>query len=398
MTNWLIAKFIKDPDNIHDPKVRLAYGRLSSITGMICNILLFAVKFLIGTFTGAISITADAFNNLSDALSCIATMAGYRMASKPADKDHPFGHGRMEYLFSQVIVVMIFLVAWDLLKDSIMRIREPSEIIFSIPVFIVLIITILVKVWMGNFNTALGKKTNSVAMLATAQDSRNDVLVTSIAVLAMVLSSLTKSNFPFDGVAGVLVAIFIMKSGYDILKDVLSLLLGVPASHELVSQIEKLIVSHKEIIGVHDVIIHDYGSTLLIGSADVEMDQDMRFVDAHDVADTIEKEILQETGVQMTLHMDPVDTHDPLREKLNAETLSFFTKEAPEVSIHDVRLSNEDGRKVLSFDALLPFAYKGDTEALNRKFTDTLKEKGYDVTAAITFEHGYTEEGADEEE
>ena len=290
MTEWLIRHFISSPDDVHKDTVRLEYGKLSSMTGIVCNILLFLVKFGIGMFSGAIAVTGDAFNNLTDAMACLITMFGYYFAARPADKDHPFGHGRLEYIFTQAIVFMIFAVGGTLLYNGVIHIMHPAEQTFHPVVFTVLLITIGVKFWLSRFNMTLGRKIDSVAMIATAADSRNDVLSTAIAALSMLLAGFI-GGLPFDGIAAVLVALYILWSGFGIAKDVYSRMLGKPADRQLSEEIISILSEYDEILDVHDVIIHDYGSGVLMGSAHVGMDQEMRFVDAHDIADKAETEI-----------------------------------------------------------------------------------------------------------
>ena len=391
MTEYLIRRFIKNADDVHLESVRLAYGKLSSITGIVCNILLFIIKFVIGMISGAIAVTGDAFNNLSDAAACLVTLAGYKLSAKPADREHPFGHGRMEYIFSQGIAFMIFLVGYNLLKSSIERIITPREAVFHPVVFAILLLTIAVKLWMSRFNKTLGTRINSVAMLATAEDSRNDVLATGIAALSMLLSAFVGS-FPFDGIAGVLVALFIFYSGYGIASDIISRILGSPAEKELCDRITERIVRHPEVLGVHDVVIHDYGPGMKIGSAHIELDQRMPFADAHEVTDTAEQEILAETGVRMSLHMDPVDLRDPRRDYYEQQILAALRQVNENISIHDLRVKEENGIDSVSFEVLLPFTAKIDTDILQAKVDEALAGSPHPAEAKVTFEHGYTEE------
>ena len=289
MTNLLVKIFIKNADDINNDKVREHYGMLSSFVGIFCNICLFVIKFLMGILSNSIAITSDAFNNLSDCVSCVITLFGYRLAAKPADKDHPFGHGRMEYIVSIIISFLIFLVGFELLKTSFDKLIHPNTIVYSNIVLIIMIITVLVKIWMSMFNKKLGKKINNTAMIATATDSMNDVIATSTTIIALVLSRFT--SLPVDGVMGIVVSFFILYSGYGILNDTLSDLLGKPADKETVKDIEKIICDHDDIIGIHDLIIHDYGPGKAIGSCHVEVEANADFVKTHDLIDEIEKEI-----------------------------------------------------------------------------------------------------------
>ncbi|MBE6129094.1 MAG: cation transporter [Erysipelotrichaceae bacterium] len=389
MTEWLIRHFISSPDDVHKDTVRLEYGKLSSMTGIVCNILLFIVKFGIGMFSGAIAVTGDAFNNLTDAMACLITMFGYYFAARPADKDHPFGHGRLEYIFTQAIVFMIFAVGGTLLYNGVIHIMHPAEQTFHPVVFTVLLITIGVKFWLSRFNMTLGRKIDSVAMIATAADSRNDVLSTAIAALSMLLAGFV-GGLPFDGIAAVLVALYILWSGFGIAKDVYSRMLGKPADRQLSEEIISILSEYDEILDVHDVIIHDYGSGVLMGSAHVGMDQEMRFVDAHDIADKAETEIRHKTGVQMLLHMDPVDLADPRRQKYEDMLLEILHREDERITVHDLRLKREGGREVLACDVLLPF--DADREKMKKLVSERLAQTDPDLKTKIHYEHGYVEE------
>lgn len=389
MTEWLIRHFISSPEDVHKDTVRLEYGKLSSMTGIVCNILLFLVKFAIGMFSGAIAVTGDAFNNLTDAMACLITMIGYYFAARPADRDHPFGHGRLEYIFTQAIVFMIFAVGGTLLYNGVIHIMHPAEQVFHPVVFTLLLITIGVKFWLSCFNTALGRKIDSVAMIATAADSRNDVLSTAIAALSMLLAGFI-GGLPFDGIAAVLVAVYILWSGFGIARDVYSRMLGKPADRELSETIVSILQGYDEILDVHDVIIHDYGSGVLMGSAHVGMDQEMRFVDAHDIADRAETEIRHKTGVQMLLHMDPVDLADPRRRKYEDMILGILHSEDERITVHDLRLKKEGDTEVLVCDVLLPF--DADREKMKKLVGDRLAETSPGLKTKIHFEHGYVEE------
>lgn len=291
MTDFLVKKFIKNPDDIENSKVRQSYGSLSSGVGLVCNILLFLIKYIMGTLSGSISIVSDAFNNLSDSGGCIVTFLGYKMASKPADKDHPFGHGRVEYLTSLILSAIIVIVGFELFKSSAGKIMNPEPVKFSIIVLVSLIISICVKLWMSVFNMKLGKKINSGVMTATAEDSRNDVIATSATVIALISSLFT--DFPIDGIMGVIVSLFILKTGFDIIRDTLDELIGKPVQPEIIEKIKNSIISDSDIIDIHDLVIHNYGVTKMIGSCHIEIRSDMSFQEVHEIADRTETQNIQ---------------------------------------------------------------------------------------------------------
>lgn len=384
MTNLLVKIFIKNADDINNDKVREHYGMLSSFVGIFCNICLFVIKFLMGILSNSIAITSDAFNNLSDCVSCVITLFGYRLAAKPADKDHPFGHGRMEYIVSIIISFLIFLVGFELLKTSFDKLIHPNTIVYSNIVLIIMIITVLVKIWMSMFNKKLGKKINNTAMIATATDSMNDVIATSTTIIALVLSRFT--SLPVDGVMGIVVSFFILYSGYGILNDTLSDLLGKPADRETVENIEKIICDHDDIIGIHDLIIHDYGPGKAIGSCHVEVEANADFVKTHDLIDEIEKEIGAKLHIMMTLHMDPVDTSDELtkfyKEKVNAIVKNINS----EMTIHDFRIVSGPTHNNLIFDCVIPFDCKYSKEEIKKMIDDQLQEDGKQIFTVITFD------------
>lgn len=384
MTNLLVKIFIKNADDINDAKVREHYGMLSSFVGIFCNICLFVIKFLMGILSNSIAITSDAFNNLSDCVSCIITLFGYRLAAKPADKDHPFGHGRMEYIVSIVISFLIFLVGFELLKSSFDKIIHPQAVVFSTTVLIIMIITILVKIWMSMFNKKLGTKINNSAMIATATDSMNDVIATSATIISLVLSLFT--TLPIDGIMGIVVSLFILYSGYGILNDTLSDLLGKPADKETVKAIEKIIKDHQDIIGIHDMIIHDYGPGNAIGSCHVEVDANADFVLTHDLIDEIEKEIGAKLHIMMTLHMDPVDNNDELT-KAYKEKVNKIVKEInDEMTIHDFRIVTGPTHDNLIFDCVIPFECKYSKDEIKKMIDDKLNNDDKQIFTVITFD------------
>lgn len=304
MQNWLVKKFVHDYENVHDINVRASYGKLSGKVGIFCNAFLFAVKFIMGTISGSVSITADAVNNLSDAASSVISLIGFKMAEKPADEDHPYGHARYEYLSGLTVAVMIILIGFELFKTSFDKVLHPSTVDFSIALVIVLAVSILIKLWMALFNKSLGKKINSSALEATAADSRNDVISTSAVLAAAVISHFFKINL--DGYMGIAVAVFILYSGIGLVKDTLDPLLGKAPEPELVDYIQKKILSYDGVLGTHDLMIHDYGPGRKFASVHVEMAAEGDVLKSHDVIDNIERDFLSKDNLNIIVHYDPM--------------------------------------------------------------------------------------------
>lgn len=388
MTSFLVKLFIKNPDDITNPNVRGKYGALSSVTGIICNILLFTVKYIMGILSNSIAVTSDAFNNLSDAASCVVTLLGLKMASKPADKEHPFGHGRMEYLISLVIAAIILVMGLELMGSSVGKLLHPEKVNFNFIVLIALVISMGVKLWMSLFNTALGNKLNSSVMLATAKDSRSDVIATSATVVALICSSFT--DISIDGIMGILVSLFILKSGIDIISDTVNELLGKPADPEIVEQIKDIVCHDKRIIGIHDLIIHSYGPGNMIGSCHAEVKSSENFVAAHDLIDQIEHQIHKQLKIAMTIHMDPIEVDN---EQINAyrKQLSEAVKSVDErLKFHDFRTVTGDTHVNLIFDLVVPFELDLTDDELKLKIDAALKNDTIKYYTVITFDRDYT--------
>lgn len=387
MTKFLIQKFIKNPDDINNLKVRRNYGTLSSVVGIICNVFLFILKYIMGTLSGSISVVSDAFNNLSDSAGCMVTLLGYKLASKPADKDHPFGHGRMEYLTALTIAVLILIVAFELFRNSVNKIIHPEKLTFSLIVLISLLVSILIKLWMSFFNAFLGKKINSSVMLATAKDSRTDVIATSATCIAVISSLYT--NLPVDGIMGLVVSLFIFKSGIDIVKDTVDNLLGKPVDSDIVYAIKEMIGESDKIIGIHDLVVHNYGPGNMIGSLHAEVKSNEDFVFVHDMIDELERRIHKELNILMTIHMDPIETDN---EQVNFSLdmiRNIILDIDPCLQIHDFRLVAGDTHTNLIFDIVVPYDCKynnDDIKELIDKQLDKMEDNYYTV---ITFDREY---------
>ena len=317
MVSVLAGLFIKNKEDVKNPKVRQQYGMLCGVVGILLNILLFAGKFLAGTMSKSISITADAFNNLSDAGSSVITLIGFRMSGAEPDVDHPFGHGRIEYISGLIVSGAILIMAFELMKSSVGKIIHPEPIEFSILVVVILMVSICVKLYMAYYNHSIGKRIESAAMGATATDSLSDSCATTVVLLAAIVGKLT--GLQIDGYCGVLVGIFIFYAGISAAKDTLNPLLGQPPEDEFVGQIEELVMKHPEVRGIHDLIVHDYGPGRMMISLHAEVPAEGDILKLHDVVDNIEHELRNELKCEAVIHMDPVVTGDEQVDRMKAQ-------------------------------------------------------------------------------
>lgn len=387
MTNFLVKRFIKAYDKTEDIKVREKYGMLSSAVGVVCNIFLFALKYIMGTISNSISVISDAFNNLSDCASCIVTLFGYKLAAKPADKDHPFGHGRMEYLTSLSIAVVIIVVGLELLKDSVLKIMHPEQVKFSIIVLISLVVSVAVKLWMSLFNTKLGNRINSTVMLATAKDSKSDVLATVVVIIALIASVFT--DLPVDGAMGVIVSAFVLKSGYDIVRDTVDELLGKPADQQIIDDINNLIKENVKIIGIHDMLIHNYGPGNMIGSCHVEVRSDEDFTQIHDIVDGIERRIHKELNILMTIHMDPIEVDNEQVNHCKNKVRTIIKSLDERLHIHDFRLVTGETHTNVIFDLVVPYDCRYTDQQLKTFIDNGLEAEDTDYYTVITFDREF---------
>ena len=383
MTEFLLKTFVKDTDYDNN-KTRSKVGTLSSFTGIVCNIILFVTKFLIGTFSNSISIVSDAFNNMSDCLSCILSLFGYRLAAKPADKDHPFGHGRIEYLSSLAMAALILIVGLKYLYSSFQQIINPDAVIYSNVTLITLLLSISVKFWMYIFNTKIGKKTNSSAMLATAADSISDCLTTSVTVVGLIASLFT--SLPVDGIIGCLVSILLLKSGWGIISDTVDTLLGKPADQETIDEILAVVNKYPVVIGIHDMIIHNYGPGNMLATFHAEVPCDKSIMEIHDDIDNIEKELYEELHILTTIHMDPIETDNELLNKYKALVLNVLNQINPEITMHDFRMVSGETHTNLIFDVLIPHDYHGKTDELKKQIDALIQKDNPNLFTVVTFD------------
>lgn len=388
MTNLLVRLFIKNADDVTNPAVRERYGVLSGAVGIFCNLLLCVVKFIIGTVTGSVSITADAANNLSDASSSIVTLVGAKAAGKPPDDEHPYGHGRVEYICAMLVAFVILLMGFELAKTSISKIIQPEAVTFSIPALVVLLLSIPVKGWMAYFNRKLGKRIQSLPMIAVVTDSLSDCLATTATIFALVLSKFTK--FPVDGYVGVIVALFILYTGVMLVKNTIAPLIGNAPDPDLSQKIQELILSYDHILGTHDLIIHDYGPNRIFASAHAEVPSNIDIMHTHDTIDLIERKILSEFHVQMTIHMDPIVMDDERINETHKQVTKIIKGIDEKLSLHDFRMVSGPTHTNLIFDLVTPHRYPIDNVTLTQMVTDKIKELDENYFPVITVECSYT--------
>ncbi|MDD6527469.1 MAG: cation diffusion facilitator family transporter [Oscillospiraceae bacterium] len=387
MSELLVKLFIKDHKNTKSESVRQKYGFLSGIVGIIVNICLTAAKFIIGFISHSIAITGDALNNLSDAGSCIVTLAGFKMANMKPDKEHPFGHGRLEYIAALIVGFFVEMMGFELIKSSIDKIRNPEPVVFSIPAVIVLLLSIGGKLWLALFNRHLGKKINSPALTAVVADSIGDITATSFTLLALVLSKFT--TLPLDGFFGIAVALFIMYSGYGILKETIGVILGTPPSKELVDNLVMFIMSHPGVMGIHDLMIHSYGESRMFASVHIEILSSEDILKAHDVIDLIEKEVLDRFGIQLVAHLDPLIVDDQRINTLRDMTANVVEEMDESFKIHDFRVVEGPTHTNLIFDMVVPFDCKKSEKELKETLEQKIKEKDENYFVVATIEGSY---------
>ncbi len=388
MLEKIIQKCIPNSSHYDDPQVRRSYGNFTSIIGIACNILLFGIKYTMGTLTHSIAILSDAFNNLSDCASCLIAMFGYKLAAKPADKGHPFGHGRMEYLTSLVIAVMIALMGFELLRSAVQKILHPEPITFRWVTLVVLLLSIGVKLGMAWLNTRIGKRIQSSAMLATAKDSRSDVIATSATLLALVCSRFT--DLPVDGVMGMAVSLFILKTAYDIIRETVGELLGRPADPDVVQKLKELLLAYPDILGIHDLVLHNYGPGKTMGSCHVEVRSDSDFVTIHEIVDQAEHAVYHQLGIMMTIHMDPIELDNETVNHYRTITEQILHGLDASLSLHDFRLVSGNQVNRLLFDVVVPFDCAYTNAQLQEMIDGQLREADATCQTDITFDRDFT--------
>ena len=387
MTELLIKKFI--PSDLEDTvKLRSSYGKLGGIVGICANMVLFLFKLSAGILSGSIAIIADSVNNLSDAGSAIVTLLGFKMSEMPPDDNHPYGHGRFEYLSGLFISVFILLVGFELLKSSVIKIFSPEKTTFTYLTFAILIFSIIVKLWLSLFNKKLSKKIDSAALMATSLDSRNDAIITSSVLICSVFTHLTSINI--DSYVGLVVAVFIFISGIGIMKDTINPLLGQTPDKELLNSIANKVLSTPGIMGMHDFIIHDYGPGRKFASLHAEMDSNVPPLESHDIIDNIEYRIKKEDNIDLVIHYDPIVLDDPLLTHMRDIIKKSISEIDSSITMHDLRMVKGTTHTNWVFDIVIPTLLKEKSEAVVKAAKDAIKNENLTYNAVITVDCDYT--------
>ena len=391
MTDFLIKRCIKDWKRVDDAQVRTAYGTLSSIVGIICNVILFGAKFLIGFLAGSISVMADAFINLSDAASSIVGLVGVKMAEKPADKDHPFGHGRIEYISAFIVAFIVIQVGFSLFKTSLGKIFHPDDMAFNWISIVILLMSIGVKLWLALFNRKLGKRINSKVLLATSTDALGDVIATSSTILSMVVYGILAVNI--DGIVGIAVSVVVMFAGVNIAKDTLAPLIGEAIDPKLYQEITNFVESFDGIEGTHDLIIHNYGPSRSMASIHAEVPNDVDIEVSHEIIDQIEREAGRRFGMLLVIHMDPIETHDQRVRQFQQMVQSVLEELDSRLKFHDFRVIYGKEHVNLIFDLVVPREYNfAVQETLKTKISAMVREKDPRCQCVITAENSFVAE------
>lgn len=381
MTKLLLRLFVKDPDT---PDGRARVGGLAGAVGILCNLLLFLGKVTAGLLSGSVAIAADGWNNLTDAASSIVTLLGFRFSRKPADAHHPFGHARAEYLSGLCVAVLILFIGTELARGSVDKILEPKSVEFTAVTFGVLAASIAVKLWMSLFVGKLSRLIDSKALAATSVDSRNDVIATSAVLLSCLVGHFFRLRI--DGWTGLAVAVFILRSGYVIARETVSILLGEQADRELVEKLQSLVLRHEGILGIHDLLIHDYGPGRCFASAHVELSAEEDPLVCHEIIDHLECDALEELNVRLVIHFDPVAVNDAEWERLHSVVAQIVAEIDPQLSVHSFRLVRTQSVPRLVFDVSIPYGMTGQEPQLRDRITDALEQRGERCRTVVRFD------------
>ncbi len=387
LTERIIRRFVPDHEKVTDPAVRYAYGRTAGVTGILCNILLCLIKLLAGIFAHSVAIVADAFNNLSDAGSSIVTLVGFKLSGAPADKEHPFGHGRVEYLSAMGVAVLIVLAGFELGKTAFDKILHPVAAEVQWLTVAILAAAIIIKLWMAVFYRKIGKRIRSDALIASGADSRNDVICTGVVLISSLVSRFT--GLKIDGAVGLLVALFVMWSGFSVIREAVSPLLGRKPDEALVDGIEQTVLTTEGIVGIHDMMVHDYGPGRVFVSLHAEVPASENILISHDRIDQIERLLLEKYNIISCIHMDPVDTDNPETLRLKALTMGLLNDIDGHLTMHDFRVVPGDTHTNVLFDVTVPFDYP-HADTLSQTLQDGLRKEDHRLNAVIKIENRYT--------
>lgn len=387
MIELLAKRFIRDRENVKDPTVRRAYGTLCGAVGIALNILLFIGKFFAGTISGSIAITADAFNNLSDAGSSAVTLLGFRLAGRKPDPEHPFGHGRIEYISGLIVAGLILLMGVELVKTSVGKIFHPEAVDLTAVALVILAVSVAVKIYMGLYNRSVGKRIASPAMLATAKDSFSDAAATAAVLLATVVGKVT--GLKIDGWLGLLVAGLILRAAWEAAQETLSPLLGQAPDDEFVRQIHDIVMAHEGILGIHDLVVHDYGPGRVMISLHAEVPAEGDILELHDVIDNAEMALQRELGCEAVIHMDPVVTGDGITTELRGQVAQLVSTIHPEATIHDFRMVAGPTHTNLIFDAVVPYGGELTNAQVEQRIKEAVRGMAGNYYAVVKVENAY---------
>lgn len=390
MIKLLTRLFVKNKDNVKDPTVRRAYGTLSSVTGIVLNVLLSAFKFLAGSLVGSVAIRADAVNNLSDAGSSLVSLVSFKLSAKPADRDHPFGHARIEYVASMIVSFLILHVGVDLVKSSIEKLISPEAPVFRTVTVVILAVSIVVKLWMALFNAKLGKAIGSGVLRATAADSLSDAIATSAVLAATLVSSVLPTYIaPYvDPVMGLIVSVLIFVAGIRILNETKNSILGEAPSAETIETIERVVAEYPEAIGIHDLVVHNYGPGRTLASLHVEVDGHCDIFASHDTIDLIERRLREEYGIECSIHLDPIVVGDALTDEWHARVTDLAAAIDARIRVHDFRMVPGTTHTNLIFDMAVPFEVAQSDAAIKAEMAERIAAEAPNYFAVITIDRG----------
>lgn len=382
--DFIYKIFVKNYKNIKDPVVKKKYGLLASIVGIVLNLMLFACKLTVALVSGSISVISDAFNNLSDASSSVITLVGFKMSSKPADKKHPFGHQRIEYICAFIISIIILYIGIEVGTSSFKKIINPTTFEFNYVMLLALCFTILIKLWMGVFYKKTSKKINSLSLKAASKDSINDVVATSIIIIGLIISKYTSLNI--DGYLGILVCVYIILGGIGLIKETIDKLIGGTPDIEVIRKIKDITMKEEKIMDIHDILYHYYGGGKVYVSLHAEVDSCLSLVEAHDIVDKLEKMVKKECGVELVIHIDPVHLNDELQSEIYKKIKPIIKGIDKVLSFHELKIKNKNGKIVVCFDLQVPYEFGLSNEELYSVINKKLKELDERYRASITFD------------